>query len=415
MAFRSESLSVLVLGGGPAGLAATAELAQLGMNVTLIERDDFSSNRIGEHVRPSTVQRLRTMGMSDVVTQDHHLAASGIDAWWGSSTPHYSDYLLHPVGHGLNLSRPYFDRLIANHCRRRGAKILAPARILRAQRQASGWDVEIAHRGRLLRQRSAYLVDATGRAAVLARMQGATPYTTEKQIAIIGFGLEITDSQSSNRRVLVETARDGWWYFAPLSASRCVCMFVTDPAIYVRAKQHMREWWTHQLKATVHVKRQFARYRAAEEFLVRLAQSQRLDKFCGSDWVAVGDAAVTFDPLSSEGIAKAIDDGNSVAAAICKYLGGDSAGMRDYCSNLSDKYAKHLTARTGYYRLEQRWGQSEFWGKRQLDPVFLPRGPTKAIELSNPLAVERMSRFTDEDRRGCPEPRFAGRGPPDRR
>lgn len=137
----------------------------------------------------------------------------------------------------------------------------------------------------------------------------------------------------------------------------------------------------HQLKETVHVKRQFARYHAAEEVLVRSAQSQRLDNFCGSGWVAVGDAALTFDPLSSEGIAKAVDDGKSVAAAICKYLGGDSAGMEDYCNNLSDKYAQHLIARTGYYRLEQRWNNSEFWGRRQMDTLFRYGHPTNTIEL----------------------------------
>src|SRR5437899_618954 len=127
--------SVLVVGGGPAGLTATAELARLGIGVTLIEKEGFASARVGEHIGPATVQQLRTMGLAGAVDPGDHFACSGIDAWWGSSTPNHNDYLRHPVGFGLNLSRPQFDASLATLCRKRGAQILAPARVVRASRR----------------------------------------------------------------------------------------------------------------------------------------------------------------------------------------------------------------------------------------------------------------------------------------
>jgi hypothetical protein len=39
---------------------------------------------------------------------------------------------------------------------------------------------------------------------------------------------------------------------------------------------------------------------------VRTARTQRLDQPTGEGWLAVGDAAMSFDPLSSEGISKGL-------------------------------------------------------------------------------------------------------------
>src|SRR3546814_13476214 len=47
-------------------------------------------------------------------------------------------------------------------------------------------------------------------------------------------------------------------------------------------------------------------YQACGEIRGAPANSQRLRDFCGDAWMAVGDAAQAYDPLSSQGIAKAL-------------------------------------------------------------------------------------------------------------
>jgi flavin-dependent dehydrogenase len=50
--------------------------------------------------------------------------------------------------------------------------------------------------------------------------------------------------------------------------------------------------------------------------VVRPAQSGHLAPVAGDDWLTVGDAAAGFDPLSSQGIAKALRSGIFASYAI---------------------------------------------------------------------------------------------------
>ncbi len=43
---------IIVLGGGPAGVATTLALIKSGFKVTLIERSDYNEIRVGEHLLP---------------------------------------------------------------------------------------------------------------------------------------------------------------------------------------------------------------------------------------------------------------------------------------------------------------------------------------------------------------------------
>ena len=85
------------------------------------------------------------------------------------------------------------------------------------------------------------------------------------------------------------------------------------------------------------------RYPLLTRFIVRVARSQRLDRMSGRGWVAVGDAAIVFDPLSSQGIAKGVEHGVQAADAVLAYLDGDDAALE----RLSDRFAMEFT---GYER-----------------------------------------------------------------
>ena len=360
-----SSRCALVVGAGPAGLTAAYEMARAGVRVLLVEKAGFGGARVGEHIGPATVQHLKRLGLGEAVDPQDHLVCSGIDAWWGSSTPSHNDYLFQPAAFGLNLSRPQFDASLAQLCRLQGVRILAPARVVRASHSAGVWDLEIEADNELTRQRTRYVVDASGRTASFARMQGAGSSMAEKQIAVFGVANRATGPHPQSARVVIESTRTGWWYLAPMAKGRCVCMFVTDPRNDVQAGKRLEGWWKSQLQETVHVSRTYSDDGRTDALRVRSTQSRCLDQLQGPGWLAIGDAAMTFDPLSSQGIAKAVEEGSAAASAICSHFEGDELALARHAAAAPARYAEYLSARTSYYRLEQRWTDAEFWRTRQ--------------------------------------------------
>jgi flavin-dependent dehydrogenase len=97
----------------------------------------------------------------------------------------------------------------------------------------------------------------------------------------------------------------------------------------------------------------------------RACDSQRLEPAAGADWIAAGDAASRFDPLSSQGITKALRSGVFASYAIGDQLAaGDNRGLRRYDRFIHSEFLHYLRTRKEVYRGEQRWPQNEFWSER---------------------------------------------------
>jgi flavin-dependent dehydrogenase len=95
------------------------------------------------------------------------------------------------------------------------------------------------------------------------------------------------------------------------------------------------------------------------------APSFVLHKICGSGWMAVGDAASAYDPISSAGIYKALSDGLRSAAAITNHLNGASDAFAAYKASVVEGFIEYLQNRNYYYNLEKRWPSSPFWRNRR--------------------------------------------------
>jgi flavin-dependent dehydrogenase len=353
---------VLVVGGGPAGLSTALELRQHGLAARVVERSAYDDVRVGEHLQPASVLKLRATSSS--LPLEGHFTSAGVVGYWGSDDANHMDYFFHPGQHGLNLSRPRFDTEFAGACESSGIAVMRSASLLRAVRKDSRWDVEILADGAVTTLSACVIVDATGRAATFARRQGARVRAHDRQVAVVAFGSD-SKGEAPQSRSIVEAAEPGWWYGAAIGQERNICMLVTDGDLLPRgAKSNLHAWWIEQLAGTTQVRHRFATFEASEPLLVRSARSQHLDAGYGNGWLAVGDAALAVDPLSSQGIANALDHGKRAAASIAAYLAGDHSSLETFAQDLQREYAAYRATRTRYYRLETRWRESRFWKRR---------------------------------------------------
>jgi flavin-dependent dehydrogenase len=343
---------------------AAFRIVKGGGSAVVVERSWYHKSRIGEHLPPDGVSLLRSAGFSGL-GDDAHMRCAGVSAWWGDDTPHYMDYLFHPVGHGLNLSRPHFDSCLAEHCRRVGVQLLTGARLIAIGRTAHGWraDVQCGEHIRMYQPR--LVIDATGSSAAFARLQGSSIEARDSQVALIAFRTSTPPVDLAGGRVVIESVEDGWWYFAPLSGGRSVCMFMTDADLLAGTRGSLLATWERQMQRTRHVRFSVEQYPLLTKFTVRSARSQRLDHMSGRGWAALGDAAIVFDPLSSHGIAKGVEHGLLAADAVLSALGGDHAALERLSDGFAGEFTRYEQERIGYYAIERRWPRAPFWQRRQ--------------------------------------------------
>lgn len=339
-------VDVAIAGAGPAGSACAISLCSR-FSVALIEASRFDTPRLGETLSPAARPILRHLG----VWPEGHAEAHGTAAVWGGPTLHENDYLFLARGPGWHLDRARFDRMLAEEAASRGATLLLGVSVLNVRPR---WHLSLSD-GSSLEAR--FLVDATGNASIATRFCGARVIAFDH---LISFGRFLEDSSGADPRTIVEAFEDGWWYTAPLPGGRRFVACMTEASIARRLRLHEEASWTRLLSAT----RVIAPLAGAASgpIVARACGSQRLDPAAGPGWIAAGDAASRFDPLSSVGITKALRSG-----VFASYALGDPAGIRRYEHFIRTEFDAYLATRAKVYADEQRW-QNEFWKGRAGGP-----------------------------------------------
>lgn len=355
---------VVVAGGGPAGAAAARTLADLGVDVLLVEADG-ATFKVGEGLPPAARPLLFELGLDDAFEQQGHLPSMGNQSAWGSEDLHTTDFIRDPNGSGWHLDRGSFDVGLRCAAVAAGSTLWTQSRVKTCRRREGGWDVAVVSPTEAPRAvTSRYLIDATGRSAQLARRLGCRRQLTDRQVGLSVLYRARRDSDADSM-TLVEAAAEGWWYTAQLPLQRRLVVYLTDHDLVAPAHQRLDDFH-RRLEATLHIQ---ARLRAGAwketEALRPLAAGiGRLDRLHGEGWLAVGDAAVSFDPLASQGIFNALYCGLRAGQAVARALQGDLSRVHALADRLSHIFDLHLEHRHLYYLQEQRFADRPFWQRR---------------------------------------------------
>ncbi len=355
-------VDVLVVGAGPAGSCAALNLAP-SRTVVMVDQDTDPAARIGESLLPATRRLFADMGLLEQFERQRHDRWYGTRSVWGSSEATETGCLHDLDGPGWHLDRPRFDRWLRAEAVRRGVLLVAPARIGRVRGVGAHWGVELRGPQATSTVTARVVVDASGRAATLARRVGAQRSIHDRLVArwVVG-----TATRSAGQGVtFVEAAEYGWWYTAPLPGGHRVLALHSDPDLlpFDDAASLMARAARLRELGSVLASAGFEPVSAAAS---AAAGSSALDRAAGPGWLAAGDAALAFDPLSSRGIFTAMYTGLSAASAADRWLDGDAGGLCDH-QRLTDRVMARYRSQLGrYYAEERRWPDAPFWRRRSV-------------------------------------------------
>lgn len=93
--------------------------------------------------------------------------------------------------------------------------------------------------------------------------------------------------------------------------------------------------------------------------------SSALDRRVGDGWVAVGDAAASYDPIAGQGVSKALADGITAAGQAQSLLEGGPPLVASSPWPGDDALAAYRRNRAHVYGLERRFPGADFWEARR--------------------------------------------------
>ena len=350
---------VIIAGSGPAGSVAAHVLAQNGRRVLFADGNDFSTYKVGEALPGAALRILRKLSLPTPDCDSSHRQISGNLSSWNSEELVPNDFIQDPDGPGWRLDRLCFDRTLRQSAICSGATFIK-SDVVDVLRVDNGWQVKL-HEGATLATR--WFVDATGRRAAAARRIGIGRKRDTPLIALYRLGKPETHDRLKS--TVVEAVPKGWWYAAFLPGGIPIAglhLRPQDMALF----NWKSEGWHRALRETRHIGSIFSTKFFDYPLKPLDASGARLDRFAGDGWVACGDAALSFDPLSSQGIFSALYGGMAAGLAVMGALAGQSARIASYAARLEEIRRIYLTRLGSVYRSERRWCSESFWSTFQI-------------------------------------------------
>ena len=164
-----------------------------------------------------------------------------------------------------------------------------------------------------------------------------------------------------DRFTVVESTNSGWCYSALLRDDRLVVVLMTDADLLPRENR-----WDHLLAQAPETLKRITQHGGELQSPPRIhhAAGSRLENAYGPGWIAAGDAALAFDPLSSYGVTSAMGSAYYAAHAASDFLAGKEKALPAYQAVLDLTWQNYIVQHRESYAVETRWSESTFWLRR---------------------------------------------------
>lgn len=384
---------VVIIGAGPAGAttALTLRKAYPHLSVMMIEASDVHAMRPGEVLSTDVHPILQQLTLADFFNDQKHpsIAGSDDDNIQQSKQRSFSD--LAPRS-GWYLDRGRFDSMLSGYAAACGTYFFRGS-LHSVQFLADGrWQVTAHSASAQQTIVARFVVDATGRHARFASEIGIPQLTYDSMIGIVRVISLEEETRLANFEPMIEPFEHGWWYSTSTWNKQLAIVAMTDADIGKRLQLTHVTDWAEQLQQSPRTHARVQGLTMRGDLSIRAANTRGLHNTCGENWLAVGDAASSFDPLTNDGIARALRLGMQSAHAIGAHLSGKKTAISAYQAEMQSEIELNLTRRTEIYRLESRWKNSPFWMRRQTPPVL----SSKTQSRKNTLSVSTGMTTTEE-------------------
>jgi len=366
---KTDRADIAVLGAGPAALSAAIALRQTGLSVCLIGRPREGKFGIGESLPGASRRVFQRLGLGELETflgEGNILPCTANLSVWGHEAWEVQDSIRNPEGGGWHILRREFETRLMHFAGRVGVDMRV-ARLSELQDDGVDYRIHAKSETGTATIDAPFVIDATGRNAWLVRRLAGAPEKHSQQFAVMGWVSSGPNDVEDCTRIKAE--EDGWWYTARLPRGHRVIGFHGLPQDVQRLYKNPDSFLTALRAADI------LPSPSTSLFLVAPLQTSDASvnlapKIAGPRWLAIGDAALSFDPLSAQGLYfsfySAISGAEAVHQALTKPQSAKTA-LAAYCDRVADVFQTNQRTRGLFYAQETRFPDAPYW---QAQKVF---------------------------------------------
>ncbi|KAI3320789.1 FAD/NAD(P)-binding domain-containing protein [Xylariaceae sp. AK1471] len=369
--------SVLVVGGGPGGSYAATLLAREGVDVVVLEADEFPRYHIGESMLPTLRFFMRLIDLEEEFERHGFEKKYGATFKITDKKEAYTNFAatLGPGGYTWNVVRSESDELIFRHASKSGAKTFEMTKvdsITFEPFEQDGFDAEVrlANPGRPVSANWSrkdgtngtikfdYIIDASGRFGLMSTrylknrrfnrgLKNIANWAYWKGAKRFKPGCE--NENSPFFEALTGETMNGWAWSIPLHGGTLSCGIVARQDLFFSKKTASglegKAFYKEYLKLSPQIYAMLSGAEPVSDIKQASDWSYSASAYAGPHFRLVGDAGCFVDPYFSSGVHLALSSGLSAAITVQASRRGqcdERAAAKWHTTKVTERYTRFL-------------------------------------------------------------------------
>lgn len=355
---------ILILGGGPSGAAVALGLQRLGyQQITVVTQP--RPFKAMEGISERVVEGLKGAGFKHALEHLPEPSARFV-TWDGDSNQANTERLI---------DRAAFDSALMVDLAMQGIHVIQ-GRVESVRSAEFGHEVSVESCEQTLLLAADFLVEARGRAAPSAKLKR---FRGAETISL----LQYWQGEEQERNSAVQSFENGWAWLAADDNGRRYLQLTFDVAnTDLPEKSELIRFCNDKLQNLSAAQPFIENAEPTGELHARTSTPILCEEAVGNNWIRVGDAAMSVDPLSGNGIFQTLSSSLQAPAVINTLMAKpDKARLAQQFHQLRITELFYRFARIGrdFYLMEKQWPSVPFWQDRSMWPDTLPIHQTTDI------------------------------------
>ncbi len=321
---------IIIIGAGPSGTIAASMVKQAGLNVIIIEKEQFPRFVIGESLLPRCMDVLDAAGYLKAVEAQNFQKKYGAIFLRKDKVCQFNFNEQHTKGWTWTwqVPRDEFDKVLADEAAKKGIEIRYKTEVINIEFLDGKQLVHTKNeKGAELIIESKFVIDASGYGRVIPRLLNLDlPSSLSPRSSLFTHVEDINrpEGDAGDRITIIDSEPGVWIWIIPFSNGKTSIGFVAPPEFYEKYEGKLEGKLRDMLADEPHTAERFKDVPYSFEPHFIPGYSIAVKQLKGDGWVLTGNASEFLDPVFSSGVTFAVETGWKAGILAAKQVKGEN-------------------------------------------------------------------------------------------